>query len=114
MPLVSISVSQQLDVESKELLKKICNDIIVELLGKPQKYIMVIVRDKEDIFFDGSNLPAAYLEVKNIGEFTPEKTKELSKRFCDHIEKLGIPPNRVYIEYNDAKRYLWGYNRTTF
>lgn len=114
MPLVSVSVSSQLDIESKESLKKICNDIIIELLGKPQKYIMVLVRDKEDIFFNGSNLPAAYLEVKSIGKFTPEKTKELSERFCDHLENFGIQSDRVYIEYIDAKPYLWGYNRTTF
>lgn len=114
MPLVNVSVSNQLDNESKERLNKICNDIIFEVLGKPQKYIMVIVRDREDIFFDGSNLPAAYLEVKSIGVFTPEKTRELSERFCDNLEKFGIQPERVYIEYNDAKHYLWGYNRTTF
>ena len=114
MPLVTVSVSIQMNAESKERIKKECNDIIVQLLGKPQKYVMVIVRDKEDIFFDGSNLPAAYLEVKSIGEFTPDKTKELSVRFCDLLEKLGIQPDRVYIEYNDAKRHLWGYNRTTF
>jgi len=114
MPLVSVNVTQQLDRESKEKLKKVCNDIIVKVLGKPQKYIMVIVHDKEDIYFDGSNLSAAYLEVKSIGEFTPEQTKELSKRFCDHLERLGIKPDRVYIEYNDAKRHLWGYNGTTF
>src|SRR3972149_971573 len=114
MPLVSVNVTQQLDRESKETLKKVYNDIIVEIMGKPQKYIMVIVRDKEDIYFDGSNLPSAYLEVKSIGEFTPEQTKELSKRLCDHLEKLGIKSDRVYIEFNDAKRHLWGYNRSTF
>jgi len=114
MPLVNVNITQQLDRESKEKLKQLCNDMIVEILGKPQKYIMVIVHDKEDIYFDGSNMPSAYLEVKSIGEFTPEQTKELSKRLCDHFEKLGIKSDRVYIEFNDAKRHLWGYNRSTF
>jgi hypothetical protein len=29
-------------------------------------------------------------------------------------EKLGVPINRVYIEFADAKASLWGWNGSTF
>ncbi|MFS8802740.1 phenylpyruvate tautomerase MIF-related protein, partial [Synechococcus sp. R60.2] len=28
--------------------------------------------------------------------------------------RLGIPKKRIYIEFSDAKGYLWGWNGTTF
>lgn len=55
------------------------------------------------------------LEVKNIGKMTPEQTKSMSQDFCQEIkDKLGVPPNRIYIEFANAERSLWGWNGGTF
>ncbi|MEC4984795.1 MAG: phenylpyruvate tautomerase MIF-related protein [Oscillatoria sp. PMC 1068.18] len=46
---------------------------------------------------------------------TPAQTEAMSKDFCQQItEKLGVPINRIYIEFNDAERHMWGWNGATF
>jgi phenylpyruvate tautomerase PptA (4-oxalocrotonate tautomerase family) len=114
MPLALVKVSKELDSDGRKRLHKVCNDHLVRVLNKPEKYIMVIIEDKEDIFFAGTTEPAAYLEVKSIGTFTAEQTTELSNSFCSSLKEEGIPPERVYIEFKDVQRFMWGYNSTTF
>lgn len=114
MPLAMVKVSKELNTDIRAKLHKACNDHLAHVLNKPEKYIMIIIEDKEDIFFAGSFEPAAYLEIKSIGTFTPEQTTELSRRFCSSLKEQGIPPERVYIEFKDAQRYMWGYNSATF
>lgn len=65
--------------------------------------------------FGGSDAPSAYIEVKNIGRMTGSQTKSLSTEITREVAgRLGIPPDRVYIEFADASDYLWGWNGDTF
>jgi phenylpyruvate tautomerase PptA (4-oxalocrotonate tautomerase family) len=55
------------------------------------------------------------VEVKSIGSMSPAQTKAMSQDFCQVInEKLGVPANRIYIEFADAKGAMWGWNSSTF
>ncbi len=39
----------------------------------------------------------------------------MSQDFCQEIEStLGVSSDRIYIEFNDAQRHLWGWNGSTF
>jgi len=39
----------------------------------------------------------------------------MSQDFCQQIhEHLGVAPNRIYIEFADAKGSMWGWNGSTF
>jgi phenylpyruvate tautomerase len=39
----------------------------------------------------------------------------MSADFCQQIEsELGVSANRIYIEFADAQRHLWGWNKSTF
>jgi hypothetical protein len=43
------------------------------------------------------------------------QTKAMSQDFCQILnEKLGVPANRIYIEFADAKGYMWGWDSRTF
>ena len=43
------------------------------------------------------------------------KTKAMSQDFCALVESsLGVPKNRVYIEFADATGAMWGWNGGTF
>jgi hypothetical protein len=45
----------------------------------------------------------------------PEDTARLSRELCERLEKgLGVPPDRVYIQFTDAVDHLWGWNGGTF
>lgn len=65
--------------------------------------------------FAGNFDPVCYLEVKSIGNMTPSQTKAMSQEFCQQIsQKLGVPKERIYIEFADAKATMWGWNGSTF
>ncbi len=45
----------------------------------------------------------------------PDQTKAMSQEFCQEInQSLGVPENRIYIEFADAKATMWGWNGSTF
>ncbi len=66
------------------------------------------------MLFGGNDAALAYLELKSIG--LPErKTRELSEALCTLLEEeVGIARDRIYIEFSNAERHLWGWNGTTF
>ena len=90
--------------------------ILSDELGKSTEFVMVLVNAASSLSFaQDDKTPCAYLEVKNIGGFTPDVTERLSLRLCELVtQKMEIPINRIYIEYQGAERYLWGWSGKTF
>ncbi len=101
-------------IEDKTALALAASKQVAQLLGKPENYVMVVVEDKQHLVFAGNDQPAAYLELKSIN--LPEsKTTELSSDLCDFIsQQLGIDSRRIYIEFSNAERHMWGWNGATF
>jgi phenylpyruvate tautomerase PptA (4-oxalocrotonate tautomerase family) len=84
------------------------------MLGKPERYVMVRLEHNPHMLFAGSDAPLAYLELKSIG-LPGERTADYSRDLSELIGKqLQIPSDRVYIEFSDAARHLWGWNGATF
>ena len=117
MPLLHIhSSSKTLSEKVIQEVHQVGAQILAEVLGKSTEYVMVLVNTGSSLSFaqDGQ-APCAYLEVKNIGGFTPEITEKLSQRLCELVvQKLQTTASRVYIEFQNAERYLWGWNGKTF
>jgi phenylpyruvate tautomerase PptA (4-oxalocrotonate tautomerase family) len=65
--------------------------------------------------FGGTTAPAAFVAVKNIGKMTPDATAALSRALCDRLARaLRVAADRIYIHFEDAVDYLWGWNGETF
>lgn len=75
---------------------------------------MVILEPTPSMCFAGDIAPLAYLELKSLG--LPEaQTPELSAALCGLLQDtVGIPPDRVYIEFASPPRHLFGFNASTF
>ena len=85
-----------------------------EILAKPETYVMTILDDQVNMSMSGSSEPTAYLELKSIN-LPEDQTTELSNSLCQHVgELLSIPTNRIYIEFSNAQRHLWGWDNRTF
>lgn len=88
--------------------------LLSQILGKPEKYIMVFIDKNPDMIFGGISDPLIYIELKSIG-LPRNRTKEISSRLCDLLnQETGVAPDRIYIEFADAERAMWGWNGTTF
>jgi phenylpyruvate tautomerase len=64
--------------------------------------------------FGGTDEDTAFLEIKSIG-LSNEQAGILAEEIPLLVEeKLGINPSRIYIEFSDAPRSFWGWNKGTF
>lgn len=114
MPYLRIQTNQVVDAEAGQALLRAASQRVASELGKPEKYVMVALESAVPMRFAGSDAPTACLELKSIG--LPEsRTPELSAALCELLEQqLGIDRARIYIEFTDAPRSMWGWNGATF
>jgi len=113
MPLLSLETNQNLSGKQDAFLQS-ASLAVAKLLGKPEQYVMVRLRHNSAIRFAGSDEPTALLELKSLG--LPEQdTVKFSQALCELVEKeLGIAANRIYIEFSNPERHMWGWNKGTF
>ncbi len=116
MPLIkvqtSVSAPEQFKVET--MLKNLSSSL-AKHTGKPESYVMTAFNSGVAMTFAGTLDPVCYIEIKSVGSMKPEQTKAMSQDFCQQINQvLGVDKNRIYIEFNDAKGYMWGWNGSTF
>lgn len=114
MPYLSIQTNKTVDTGAQDKLLLQASGLIAGELGKPESYVMTSWEPVRPMTFAGNAKPCAYLEMKSIA--LPEtKTAGISKTLCGLIEnELGIPANRIYIEFSDAARSMWGWDNRTF
>jgi len=114
MPLLKIQTNQELDPGRRAELAKQASSQVARMLGKPERYVMVALEYNPDMLFAGDNGPLAYLELKSIG-LPGERTGDFSSTLCALVEQaLEVPRDRIYIEFADAARSMWGWNGGTF
>ncbi|WP_017318894.1 phenylpyruvate tautomerase MIF-related protein [Mastigocladopsis repens] len=116
MPLIKVqtSVSAPLGEEVEAMLKSLSAKL-ARHTGKPESYMMTAFEAGVPMTFGGTTDPVCYIEIKSVGTMKPDQTQAMSQDFCQEINKaLGVPQNRIYIEFADAKGAMWGWNGTTF
>jgi len=114
MPLLKIQTNKALDADAGKALAATASGVVAGMLGKPEQYVMISIEHNPAMLFAGNDAPLAYLELKSIG-LPDAKTAEFSATLAGMLEQqLGIPAERVYIEFADAARHLWGWNGSTF
>lgn len=114
MPLLHISVNQIVATDKKQTVMKEASALTSTLLGKPEAYVMIKLDDDADILFAGTDKPAAHLLFKSLG-LPEDKTAQFSEALCQFInQQFDIDVGRVYIEFTNGERHLWGWNNKTF
>lgn len=114
MPLLKIQTNIEIAPEQRLPLMKKASARVADLLGKPEGYVMISLEAESALLFAGSEQPSAYLELKSIG-LSGERTKGLSAELCQLVStELTISPDRIYIEFHDAPRNMWGWNGSNF
>jgi phenylpyruvate tautomerase len=117
MPLLQFQSNiPSVPINASNEIHQLFGQSLSEELGKSIQYVMVSLDFGKSLSFSGdSSRPCAYIEVKNVGALLPETTLKISKRLtilCS--KKLKIEPSKVYIEFQESDRHMWGWNGTTF
>lgn len=114
MPYLKIQTNVSLDNNQKNTLLSRASQLVSEILAKPEKYVVVAYENNPSMLFDGKNDPLAYLELKSIG-LPGDSTAGYSQALCDLVnQELNIDEDRIYIEFANAERNMWGWNGATF
>ena len=112
MPLLEITTNTVID--NNQVIAEKASKLIADLLGKPESYVMVKIEDNQTLLFAGNNKPAAHIKLKSLG-LPEDKTAEYSSSLCSFITtKLNIEGSRIYIEFANPERHLWGWDNGTF
>jgi len=113
MPLLTIHANVERPRQVTEVLGAFSRSVS-EMLEKPERYVMVRLECSADMLFDAQDRATAYLELKSI-DLPEDRTARFSQSLCQLTEQhLGIPSDRVYIEFSNISRHLWGWNGATF
>lgn len=114
MPFLKIQTNRPMPEADAKSLAARSSTVVAEQLGKPERYVMTSVETNPAMQFAGSDEPLAFLELKSIG--LPESiTADVSKALCELVcADTGISPDRIYIEFADAPRKMWGWDSGTF
>ena len=114
MPLLKIQTNQLIDADRQKSLIHRASQEVAGMLGKPERYVMVSIEHNPAMLFGGTDAPLAYLELKSNG--LPEsKSADCSGALASLLnDELGLPAERIYIEFTDAPRTMWGWNGGTF
>ncbi len=116
MPLIKVqtSVDSPAKTDVEAMLKQLSSGLSKHL-GKPESYVMTAFESSVPMTFGGTTDPVCYVEIKSVGSMSSDQTRSMSSDFCEQISSLlGIPANRTYIEFADAKGSMWGWNGSTF
>lgn len=114
MPCLILKTNQSLSKEEQLTLCQTTSALTARLLGKPETYVMTLIETHVSMTMSGTDEPTVYIELKSIN-LPEDNTSELSLELCNHIgDFLKISPNRIYIEFSNAQRHLWGWDKRTF
>ncbi|KAK7294761.1 hypothetical protein RJT34_17657 [Clitoria ternatea] len=115
MPCLNLSTNVNLDsVDTSSILSEATSSV-ANIIGKPEAYVMVVLKGSVPIAFGGNEQPAAYGELVSIGGLSPDVNKKLSAAIASILEtKLSVPKSRFFLKFYDTKGSFFGWNGSTF
>ena len=114
MPLLKLETTVALSDEKQKALLASLSKVISETTGKPEQYVMVTA-SQTTMFMAGKPGDAAFVDIRGIGGLTDEVNRTLAQWICKVLnDSLGVPQNRIYLNFTDVKASHWGWNGSTF
>ncbi len=115
MPCLNLSTNVSLDgIDTSSILSE-ATSAVAKIIGKPEAYVMIVLKGSVPISFGGTEQPAAYGELVSIGGLNPSTNKELSAEISAILEtKLSVPKSRFFLKFYDSKGSNFGWNGSTF
>ncbi|KAK9126760.1 hypothetical protein Scep_015606 [Stephania cephalantha] len=106
MPCLNLSTNVSLDgVDTSSILSE-ATKTVAKLIGKPEAYVMIVLKGSVPISFGGTEQPAAYGELVSIGGLNPDVNKKLSAAIATILEtKLSISKSRFFLKFYDTKAH---------
>ena len=114
MPLLKLETTVALTEDKRQALLASLSKTVAEAIGKPEQYVMV-ASSQAAMQMSGSSGDAAFVDVRSIGGLTEDVNRKLSQKVCQLLnDSLGIPQNRIYLNFTEVEASHWGWNGSMF
>lgn len=114
MPLVKISISDEISEDSKVALNNSVAESISRITGKPREYIMILIEDKRFLRL-GVKTSSALIEYSQLGKIDCPKKAELTLTLTETVNRYtSSSPNSTYVRFAEFSHENWGFNGETF
>ncbi|GLT66123.1 hypothetical protein SLA2020_385100 [Shorea laevis] len=103
MPCLYITTNVNLDGVDTDPIFGETTTAVASIIGKPQHFVMVILKGSVPIFFNGNKEAAAYAEIVSMGGINTEIKRKLIATLGTILEnKLSIPKTRFFLKVFDT------------
>ena len=114
MPLLKLETTVALADDKKKALLASLSKIVAGTIGKPEQYVMVTIAPAA-ILMSGKSGDAAFVDLRSIGGLNGDVNQQLARKIGSLLkESLGVPPDRIYLNFTDVPGANWGWNGDTF
>lgn len=114
MPYIELNTNYKLSKTLKEDIKSKLGELIKELPGKSENWLMVNINDNSSLFFKGSDEGAIMVKVLIYGDsYSDEILNNFTLLLTSYLsDNLHICSSRIYISYFFTRN--WGFNGNNF
>ncbi|WCJ27977.1 Tautomerase/MIF superfamily protein [Euphorbia peplus] len=103
MPCLYISTNVNLDGVDTDPIFSDATTAVANIIGKPEHFVMVILKGSVGITFNGNKEAAAYAEVVSMGGINKQVKKNLIVTLGSILQnRLSIPPARFFCKVYDT------------
>jgi len=114
MPLLKLETTVAISEDKQKALLSSLSKTVAETIGKPEQYVMVTI-SQAAMAMSGKPGNAAFMDIRSIGGLSGDVNRKLSQQVCKLLnDSLGIPPDRVYLNFSNVDAGNWGWNGSTF
>jgi phenylpyruvate tautomerase PptA (4-oxalocrotonate tautomerase family) len=114
MPLITIQSNASVDDAAVAPMLSVFSARLAELLGQPEAYVMTLYDRPAGMTMAATADPCCLVEVRSIVEFSSEQTRDVARAVCAMLEeRLGVAPNRVFLNFTNFDPAMWGFNGAT-
>ncbi|MGE5788411.1 MAG: phenylpyruvate tautomerase MIF-related protein [Myxococcales bacterium] len=111
---MTIRSAAKIDDNTVKSLLSVCSAKLAELLSQPEAYVMTLFDRVVDMTMAGTDKPSCLVAIRSVVKLTCEQTRAMTAAFCPLLEEyLGVPPNRVFLNFTDFSGAMWGCNNAT-
>ena len=114
MPLMTIRSAAKIDDTAVSSMLSACSAKLAELLSQPEAYVMTLFERPVAMTMAGAGNPCCLVEVRSVVELSSDQTRAMAQAFCPLLaEHLGVPANRIFLNFTDFRKAMWGFNGST-
>lgn len=114
MPLLKLETTIVPAEDKRKALLASLSKLTADSIGKPEEYVMVTMSPAA-MLMSGKPGDAALVEVRSIGGLSPDVTRTLAQKICALLaDSLGVPKNRIYLNFAEIEASNWGWSGSTF